>query len=77
MKQGIDVLIGYPRLVQTGLYLIDFPTFCSFETEFSVFQSTQDSTVRMGSGLGQRYEQLSSLTRLVSMIGAVRAALTP
>ena len=61
VKQGIDVLICYPRLVQTGLDLIDFPTFCSFETEFSVFQSTQDSTVRMGSGLGQRYEQLSTL----------------
>ena len=41
MKQGIDVLICYPRLVQTGLDLIDFPTFCSFETEFAVFKSTQ------------------------------------
>ena len=28
VKQGIDVLICHPRLVQTGLDLIDFPTLC-------------------------------------------------
>ena len=38
VKQGIDVMICHPRLVQTGLDLIDFPTLCWFETEFSVFQ---------------------------------------
>ena len=26
VKQGIDVLLCHPRLVQTGLDLIDFPT---------------------------------------------------
>ena len=26
VKEGIDVLICHPRLVQTGLDLIDFPT---------------------------------------------------
>ena len=37
-----------PALVQTGLDLIDFPTLVWFETEFSVFHSTQNSTVLMG-----------------------------
>ena len=49
VKEGIDVMICHPRLVQTGLDLIDFPTLCWFETEFSVFQSTQKSKVLMGS----------------------------
>ena len=31
VKQGIDVLICHPRLVQTGLDLVDFPTICWFE----------------------------------------------
>ena len=38
VKQGIDVMICHPRLVQTGLDLIDFQTLCWYETEFSVFQ---------------------------------------
>ena len=49
VEQGIDVLICHPRLVQTGLDLIDFPTIIWGEAEFSVFQSTQNSTVLMGS----------------------------
>ena len=49
VKQGVDVLICHPRLVQTGLDLVDFPTICWAETEFSVFQSTEKSTVFMGS----------------------------
>ena len=52
VKQGIDVMICHPRLVQTGLDLIDFPTLCWYETEFSVFQSTQKSTVLVGSRFG-------------------------
>ena len=52
VKQGIDVMICHPRLVQTGLDLIDFPTICWAETEFSVFQSTQKSTVLMGGRFG-------------------------
>ena len=52
VKQGIDVMICHPRLVQTGLDLIDFQTLCWYETEFSVFQSTQKSTVLMGSRFG-------------------------
>ena len=41
VKEGIDVLICHPRLVQTGLDLVQFPTICWAETEFSVFQSTE------------------------------------
>ena len=52
VKQGVDVLVCHPRLVQTGLDLIDFPTLIWYETEFSVFQSTQKSTVLMGSRFG-------------------------
>ena len=52
VKQGIDVMICHPRLVQTGLDLIDFPTLIWYETEFSVFQSTQKSAVLMGRRFG-------------------------
>ena len=52
VKEGIDVLICHPRLVQTGLDLIAFPTIVWAETEFSVFQSTQGSTVLMVSRFG-------------------------
>ena len=48
VKEGVDVVVCHPRLVQTGLDLIDFPTLVWFETEFSVFQSTQKSTVLVG-----------------------------
>ena len=50
VKQGIDVMICHPRLVQTGLDLIDFPTLIWYETEFSVFQSTQKNQVLVGGG---------------------------
>ena len=43
VKQGIDVLICHPRLVQTGLDLIDFPTLCWFETDYSVYTMRQAS----------------------------------
>ena len=55
VKQGVDVLICHPRLVQTGLDLMDFPTICWAETEFSVFQSTQKGTVLMGSRFGYNW----------------------
>ena len=48
VKEGIDVMVCHPRLVQTGLDLIDFPTLCWFETEFSVFQSTEKGAVLVG-----------------------------
>ena len=43
VKQGIDVLISHPWLVQTGLDLIDFQTLCWYETEFSVYVMRQAS----------------------------------
>ena len=43
VKKGLDVLICHPRLVQTGLDLIDFPTICWDEIEFLVLQSTLHS----------------------------------
>ena len=43
VKRGIDVLICHPRLVQTGLDLIDFPTLCWFETDYSVYVMRQAS----------------------------------
>ena len=52
VKQGVDVVICHPRLVQTGLDLIDFPTLCWFETEFSVFQSTEKSPLLVGGRFG-------------------------
>ena len=52
------VKFGRPRLVQTSLDLIDFPSICWFETEFSVFQSTQKSTVLMGSRSGCNWDRI-------------------
>ncbi len=43
VRQGIDVLICHPRLVQTGLDLIDFPTICWYETDYSVYVMRQAS----------------------------------
>ncbi|MDE2861566.1 MAG: hypothetical protein OXP10_01280 [Chloroflexota bacterium] len=43
VKQGIDVMVCHPRLVQTGLDLTDFPTLCWFETDYSVYVSRQAS----------------------------------
>ncbi|MYB47982.1 MAG: hypothetical protein F4X72_01690 [Dehalococcoidia bacterium] len=43
VKQGIDVMICHPRLVQTGLDLIDFPTIAWYETDYSVYVSRQAS----------------------------------
>ena len=43
VKRGIDVLICHPRLAQTGLDLIDFPTICWYETDYSVYVMRQAS----------------------------------
>ena len=42
-KQGIDVLICHPRLVQTGLDLIDFPTIVWDEIDYSTYVMRQAS----------------------------------
>ena len=43
VQQGLDVLICHPKLVQTGLNLIQFPTIIWFETEYSVYTMRQAS----------------------------------
>ena len=43
VEKGLDVLICHPRLVQTGLDLIDFPTICWYETDYSVYTMRQAS----------------------------------
>ena len=43
VEQGIDVLICHPRLVQTGLDLIDFPTLVWDEVDYSVYVMRQAS----------------------------------
>ena len=43
VEEGIDVLMCHPRLVQTGLDLVDFPTICWAETDYSVYTMRQAS----------------------------------
>ena len=43
VKQGVDVIICHPRLVQTGLDLVDFPTIVWYETDYSVYTMRQAS----------------------------------
>ena len=48
VEEGVDVLVCHPWLAQTGLDLVDFPTICWYETEFSVFQSTRKAALLVG-----------------------------
>ena len=43
VKEGIDVMICHPRLVQTRLDLIDFPTLIWYGTDYSVYVMRQAS----------------------------------
>ena len=43
VNQGIDVLVCHPRLVQTGLDLIDFPTIVWDEIDYSTYVMRQAS----------------------------------
>ena len=43
VREGVDVIVCHPRLVQTGLDLVDFPTICWFETDYSVYVMRQAS----------------------------------
>ena len=43
VEKGTEVLICHPRLVQTGLDLIDFPTIVWYETDYSVYTMRQAS----------------------------------
>ena len=52
VKEGLDVLLVHPRLVQTGLDLVDFPTIVWHELEYSVYTMRQAS--RRSWRIGQR-----------------------
>ncbi|MEZ4479942.1 MAG: hypothetical protein R3B97_02160 [Dehalococcoidia bacterium] len=52
VKEGLDVLLVHPRLVQTGLDLVDFPTIVWHEVEYSVYTMRQAS--RRSWRIGQR-----------------------
>jgi hypothetical protein len=52
VKGGLDILLVHPRLVQTGLDLIDFPTIVWQEVEYSVYAMRQAS--RRSWRIGQR-----------------------
>ena len=43
VEHGLDVLICHPRIVQTGLDLIAFPTLVFYQTEYSVYTLRQAS----------------------------------
>ena len=68
--EGIDVFRYNPQLVYAGLDLVDLPTLAWCEMEFSVFQSTQKSTVLMGSRFGCDRDRIDSnrLRRLQPLI---------
>jgi hypothetical protein len=52
VKQGLDVLLVHPKLVQTGLDLVEFPTIVWYEVEYSVYTMRQAS--RRSWRIGQR-----------------------
>ena len=43
VEDGVDALICHPKLVQTGLDLVQFPTIAWYETEYSVYTMRQAS----------------------------------
>jgi len=43
VKEGVDVIIANPKLVETGLDLYDFPTLIFFQTGYSIFTLRQAS----------------------------------
>src|SRR5581483_12035204 len=43
VREGADVLLCHPRLVQTGLDLIDWPSIIWYQTEYSVYVMRQAS----------------------------------
>ena len=51
-REGIDALVVHPRLVQTNLDLVDFPSVCWPEVDYSVYVMRQAS--RRSWRIGQR-----------------------
>jgi hypothetical protein len=52
VKEGVDVLLAHPRLVQTGLDLINWPSLAWYEPEYSIYVMRQAS--RRSWRIGQR-----------------------
>jgi hypothetical protein len=52
VREEAEVLICHPRLVQTGLDLVDWPSICWYETDYSVYVLRQAS--RRSWRIGQR-----------------------
>jgi len=52
LREGIRVLVTQPRIVQTGLDLLDFPTIVFYEPEYSVYTLRQAG--RRSWRIGQR-----------------------
>jgi SNF2 family DNA or RNA helicase len=53
VREGADVLLCHPRLVQTGLDLVDWPSIVWFQPEYSVYVLRQES--RRSWRIGQRH----------------------
>jgi hypothetical protein len=53
VKEGVEVVIGHPKLVETGLDLLWFPTITFYETGYSLHTLRQAS--RRSWRIGQRY----------------------
>jgi hypothetical protein len=43
VAEGVEVLICNPRLVATGLDLLDYPSICWYQTDYSVYTMRQAS----------------------------------
>ncbi|MFN8632929.1 MAG: DEAD/DEAH box helicase family protein [Chloroflexota bacterium] len=80
--EGVDVLICHPRLVQTGLDLLDWPSICWFEAEYSVYVMRQAS--RRSWRIGQQqpvevtfmvYERTLQAEALALVAAKMRSAL--
>lgn len=52
VEQGVQVLVCHPRIVQTGLDLVDFPTIVFYQPEYSVYTLRQ--AARRSWRIGQR-----------------------
>lgn len=82
VREGADVLICHPRLVQTGLDLVDWPSIVWFQPEYSVYVLRQAS--RRSWRIGQRepvevthlvYEDTIQAEALALVAAKMRSAL--
>jgi hypothetical protein len=53
LKEGVQVVVCHPKLVETGLDLLDFPTLYFYETGYSLFTLRQAS--RRSWRIGQKH----------------------